>query len=65
MVKGIITGLAGGSAIIGAILLLILIIGIGPALLIGGLNLMGLAVPFTLKTWFGAFLVMLVLRGGS
>jgi hypothetical protein len=36
-----------------------------PMLLIGGLNLMGFPVPFTIKTIFGAILVVLVLRSPS
>ena len=48
------------------LLLVPLILFIGPALLVAGINLMGLAVvPLTLKSWFGAFLIIITLGGAS
>lgn len=51
------------GAIIGIVALAILVLGaigmIGGLLLIWGLNLMGIAVPYTLKTAIGAMIVII------
>lgn len=56
-------GVGGAVALIGLTALLVFLI--GPALLIWGLNLMGMEVDYTVKTFFGAALVILALRAGG
>jgi hypothetical protein len=54
-----------GSAIaFAAVILIIIIIGLGlvPALLIWGLQLMGLPITLTFKSWLGSALVLFVIR---
>ena len=56
-------------AIIGIILLIVFLVIVGPLLLICGVNWMiepfDLRVPYTLGTWFGAWLIILIIKGGS
>ncbi len=56
-------GVGGAVALIGITLLLVFLI--GPFLLIVGLNWMGFEVEYTVKTFFGAALVILALRAGG
>lgn len=53
-----------GAVVFGIILgiLVLCLIVASPAFLIWGLQLMGFTVPLTLKSWFGAMLVMMVMR---
>lgn len=45
-----------GLGVVGVILFVILLVIVGPLLGIWALNtLFGLAIPFTVKTWFAAF----------
>lgn len=37
---------------------------VGPLMLLWGLNLLGLSVPYTVGTWFGAFLVLATVQRG-
>jgi hypothetical protein len=59
-----------GIAVLGIIVLLVMIVAVVPLCLLWGVNFilvaMGLAtIPITIKTWFGAFLIGLALRGGG
>jgi hypothetical protein len=44
--------------------LVVLLVGVYPFLLIAGANLLGVPLPYTWTTWFGALLVIVALRGG-
>lgn len=56
----------GASGAVALILLsIILLFVVGPFMLIWGLNLMGLEVDYTIKTFFGASLVILALKATS
>jgi len=54
----------GGAIAFAAVILIIIIIGLGliPALLIWGLQLMGFTIPLTFKTWCGSAIVLFVTR---
>lgn len=45
------------TTILALVLLIVGLVALGPMLLLWGLNLMNIAVPYTLESWFGAFLV--------
>ena len=53
-----------GSIVVGLLLVLLVIVVLlsTPALLIWGLQLMGFEIALTLKSWFGAMVVMTVMR---
>jgi len=57
-------GIGIGIILLSAIVLLA-VGSIGGIILIWGLNLMGFAIPYTLKTIFGALVVILTLRPTS
>ncbi len=57
-------GIGIGIILLAAIVLLV-VGSIGGIILIWGLNLMGFAIPYTLKTIFGALVVILSLRPTS
>jgi hypothetical protein len=54
----VVFGVILGSIVVAAFLA-------APLLLVWGLQLMGLPVTITFSSWFGALLIMLVLRSGS
>ena len=56
-------GVGGAIALILFTLLLVFLI--GPAILLWGLNLMGFEIEYSLKTFFGAALVIIALRAGT
>lgn len=56
-------GVGGAAALIFFAILFIFVI--GPLMLIWGLNLMGFEVAYSLKTFFGAGLVILALKANS
>lgn len=56
-------GIGGGIALI--IMFVLFLFVIGPLFLIWGINLIGFDVPYNFYTLFGAFLIMLILRGNS
>lgn len=55
------------SKVMVILLLLVLVFTVAPLLLLVGVNMIGsaavagFAVPYTLKSWFGAFLIILLL----
>jgi len=54
--------------IIGISLIVLLVVGLlvlVPVLFIWGINLIGIPVAYTFKTWSGALIIMTILRGGS
>jgi hypothetical protein len=51
--------------VVGSLLTLVVLILATPFALLLGLNLLGFAVPYTLKTWCGALLVRFALRGST
>lgn len=58
-----ILGLGGTVAAI--IFLIVVLVVLGPLLLLWGLDLMGIEVQYTFKTFLGAFLVLLAFRSVS
>jgi len=61
-IKDVIAAVGG----IGALILMVLFVFlIGPLAIVLALNLLGFAVPFTFKTLFGAFILMVTLGGSS
>jgi hypothetical protein len=54
--------LGAGGAVALIVLTALLIFVVGPFMLIWGLNLMGLEVAYSIKTFFGASLVILALK---
>jgi hypothetical protein len=52
-----------GLGLVGLLILSVVLVFIGPILSIWAVNtLFGLAIPFTVKTWFAAFVLGLVVR---
>ena len=56
---------SAAGQVIGILVILFLLILILGAVLIFGLNLMGLDIPYTIKTCLGACLVILMIRSSS
>jgi len=54
------TGVA--AALGGACAVIIALFVVGPLLMIFGMNLLGMAVPYTFKTWCGAALLLFVTK---
>jgi hypothetical protein len=54
----------GGALAIGIIVILGLLV-VSPFILLFGLNLLGISIPYTFKTFMGAILVILILRPTS
>jgi hypothetical protein len=54
----------GGALAIGLVVIIGLLI-VSPFVLLLGLNLMGISIPYTFKTFLGAILVILILRPTS
>jgi len=63
--KKILSALGLGSGIILVILFILFMFVVGPLLFVYGLNLIGFETAYTFETLFGAFLIMIVLRGGG
>lgn len=55
--------------LIAIVLLIVLIFALGPLVLLTGINFiidpMGQQIPYTIRTWIGAFLVMVMMKGAS
>jgi hypothetical protein len=54
--------LGAGGAVALILIAILLIFVVGPFMLIWGLNLMGVSIAYSIKTFFGASLVILALK---